>query len=166
MAAAYSKRADPQVAGGNAGQHGAGQGGLALHQAARRHHGQGARGRDAQRMHRLADDVFAQHRTHCRQPVTAARERSATRTFEVNVAQPPVGVGEFAEQQRATVAQPRDVSAELVPGVNLRDRRGTVGDVVADQEAHPVGTAQPCRVEAQLAGQRCVERQQPRIREV
>ena len=67
--------AHPQVAGGDAGQHRAGQRRLALHRPARRHHGQGSRGGDAQRVHRLADDVLAQHRTR---PPPGRRRRGRT----------------------------------------------------------------------------------------
>ncbi len=40
---------------------------------------------DAQRVHRLADDVFAQHRADRGQAIAAARERRRSRTLEVNV---------------------------------------------------------------------------------
>ncbi len=157
--------AHPQMAGGDAGQHGARQRRLALHPLARRDHGQRAGGRDAQRVHRLADDVLAQHRADGRQPVAAAGKRGAARAFEVNVAEPAVSVDELAEQQRATIAQPRDIAAELVPGIGLCDGRGAVGNVVADQESQSIGTVQPGRVESQLAGQWRVEGQQPRLGE-
>ncbi len=114
-------------------------------------------------MHRLADDVLAQHRPHRRQAVAAASERRRARTLQVDVAEPAVGVGELTQQQRAAVAQLRDVAAELVAGIRLGDGRCAVGNVVADQEAQSVGALQPGRIEAQLAGQRYVERQQPRV---
>ena len=88
---------DPQVTAGDAGEHGAGQQRLALHRAPGRHHGQGSRRRDTQGVHRLADDVFAQHRPHRRQAVATAREGRGAGTLQVDVAQAPVVVDEFAE---------------------------------------------------------------------
>ena len=82
-------------------------------------------------MHRFADDVFAQHRSDRGQAVTAARERGAPGTLEVDVANAPVGVDELAEQQRTPVAQLRDEAAELMPGVGLCYRNGTAGHQVA-----------------------------------
>ena len=67
--------ADADVARGDAGQHRARQHGLAHHVLARCHGGERARGRNAQREHRLADDVFAQHRSERRAAVAAAGER-------------------------------------------------------------------------------------------
>ena len=58
--------ADADVAGGDAGQHRAGQRGLAEDRLAGGDGGERARGRDAERGHRLADDVFAQHRARAR----------------------------------------------------------------------------------------------------
>ena len=81
----------------------------------------------------------------------------------MDVANAPVGADELAQQQRAPVAQPRHVAAELVAGVGLGHRSGIAGDQVAHQEAQPVGTPQPGSVEAKLGGQRLVERQQPQV---
>lgn len=114
-------------------------------------------------MHRLADDVFAQHRTHRGQAVAPAGEWCRTRTLEVDVAEPAVGVSQLAEQHCAPVAQSRDVTTELVTGVGLRYRRGPGRHKVADQKPQPVGTLKPCRVEAELLGQGSVESQQPRV---
>ena len=132
-------------------EHGTGQLRLALYRAAGTHDGQGSRRRDSQRMHRLADDVLAQHRPHRRQAVTAARERRRPGALQVDVAQAPVVVDELAEQQRASVAQPGDEAAELMPGVGLGHRDCGAGDQVANQEAQPVGTPQPGGVQAESA---------------
>jgi hypothetical protein len=81
----------------------------------------------------------------------------------MNIAQTPVTVGELAEQQRAPVAQLRHVSAELVSRVGLGDRGGAAGNQIADQKTQPVRTCEPGSVETQLAGQRCIEGQQPQV---
>ena len=99
-----------------------------------RHHGERAGGRDAEGVHRLADDVLAQHRADRGQTVTAAGERGAPGALEVQVARLTVGVDEFAEQQRPPVAETRGIGAELMPGVGLGDRGGAAGNEVADQQ--------------------------------
>ena len=73
----------------------------------------------------------------------------------MDVAQPPGGVGDLAEQQCAAVAEARDVAAELVARVGLRDRDCAFRHVVADQEAQPVGAAQPGRVQAGSVARAC-----------
>ena len=52
----------------------------------------------------------------------------------MDVADAPVVVDEFAEQQRPPVAQPRNEATELMPGVGLGYRGGTAGYQVAHQE--------------------------------
>ena len=140
----------PQVAAGDAGEDGARQKRLSLYRAPGAHYGQGSGSRDTESVHRLADDVFAQHRPDDGQAVTAARERRGPGTLEMDVANAPVGVDELAEQQRAPVAQPRDEAAELMPGVCLGYRSGAAGHQGADQEPQTVGTPQPSSVEAEL----------------
>ena len=102
--------AHPQVAARHPREHGSRQQRLAVDRATRGHDGQRPGGGNAQRVHRLADDVFAQHRADRGQAVAAARERRGARTLEMEVAKPAVGVDDFAQQQRASVAQPRDVT--------------------------------------------------------
>jgi hypothetical protein len=82
----------------------------------------------------------------------------------VEVATAPVRVDDLAEQQRPPVAEARRVPAELVTGVGLRDRRRAIGHGVPDQDVDPVLRAERVRVEAQLAGELLVEREQPRRR--
>ncbi len=96
--------AHAQVAVRDPGEHGARQQGLAAYRPSRCHHGEGACRRYAKGVHRLADDVFAQHRADGSQSVAGAREGSAAGTFEVDVAEVPFGVGGLAQQECAPVA--------------------------------------------------------------
>src|SRR5699024_7641504 len=100
-----------------------------------------------------------QHGPNGGEPVAAAREGSAARALEVQVA----AVRELAEQERASIAQPWRESAELVARVGLRDRRRALGDTVADQHEEPLRTAQSVGVESELGGQLLVERDQVRL---
>ena len=74
----------------------------------------------------------------------------------------PSGPVELPQQQGAAVAEPWDEAAELVAGVRLGDRRRVLGQRGADQEADPLGRAQPVGVEAELGRERLVEREQLR----
>ena len=65
------------------------------------------RGRDPERVHRLADQVLAQHRADRGLAVAAAGERRAPRSLEVQVAAAAVDVDHLAEQQRPAVAEAR-----------------------------------------------------------
>jgi hypothetical protein len=154
---------DAQVAAGHASEHRPGQHRLAPDPATGRDDGQRPRRRDAQRVHRLAHDVLAQHRPDRRQPVPAAREGRASRALEVQVAARAVRRRELAEQQRPAVPEPRVEAAELVTGVRLRDRPLAGQHVRPDQEAQAVLAAQPRGVEAEVEGERVVQRQQARL---
>ena len=126
--------ADADVARRHARQHRAGQHGLAHHVLAGDDGGERARGRDAEREHRLADDVFAQHRAERGAAVAPARERRRARALELDVAADAVGVDDFAEQDGAAVAELRHEMAELVAGIGHRDRVGAVGHAFAGED--------------------------------
>jgi len=66
------KRADAQVAGCHASEHGPGQDGLPDNRFTRGHHRQRARRRNAQGMHRLAEKIFAEHGAEGGPPIAAA----------------------------------------------------------------------------------------------
>ncbi len=100
---------------------------------------------NAHGVHGLADDVLAQHGPDDGQAVAAPGERGPSRSFEVQVTGTVAGADELAEQQRTAIAQARDIPAELMTGVGLRDGCGAGGDHGAQQQAEAVGAAQPGR---------------------
>ena len=110
---------------GDARQHRARQHGLAHHRLAGGDRRERARGRNAQRRHRLADDVFAQHRAQRRAAVAAARERRGARALELDVAPHARAIDHLAQQDGAAIAELRHEVAELVAGIGERDRLGT-----------------------------------------
>ena len=128
------ERADTDVARRDARQHRAGQHRLAQHRLAGGDDGERARGRNAERMHRLADEDLAQHRPDRRLAVAAARERRPARAFQSDVAPLAGAVDHFAEQDGAAVAELRREAAELMAGVGLRDRLGAFGHLVAGED--------------------------------
>ena len=127
------ERADAEVARGHAREDRAGQRLLADDELAGRRDGERARGGDAERRHRLADEVLAQHRAERGASVAAARERRASGALELDVASPPVGADDLAEQDRPPVAELRDEPAELMAGVRERERLRACRDLVADE---------------------------------
>ena len=80
------ERADPDMALGDAGEHGAGQRRFAEHRLPRRHHGERPRGRDAERVHALADEVFAHDRPQCGAAIGGAGKRGAAGALQLDVA--------------------------------------------------------------------------------
>ena len=150
----------PQVAGGDAREDGAGQKSLAANRLAGGHDGQRAGRRDAERVHRLADEVLAEHRADRRPSVATARERRAPRALQVNVAPAPIDVEDLAEEQRPPVAEPRRPAAELVAGVALRNGGQPVGDTRPEKQRDTVAAAQRVGVGAELGGEPVVEHEQ------
>src|SRR5262249_59465163 len=97
--------AHPDVAGSNAGQNRARQRALAKDGLACKYRCKRSRRRNAKRVHRFADQVFAQHRPKRRPAVAGTRKGSGTRAFELNVTTPSVAVDHLTEEQRPPVAK-------------------------------------------------------------
>ncbi len=116
---------------------------------------------NAQREHRLADDIFAQHGAERGATVAAARERRRTRALELDVAAHAIPVDDLAEQDGPAVAELRHEMPELVPGIGHRDRLGADGNRLAGQDLGPFGGVQQLGVETEMHGQRPVQLDQP-----
>ena len=157
--------ADPKMAGGHAGQHRAGlRAGIAVDVLAGERHGQSPRGGNAQRLHGLADQVFAQHGAQRGFAVAAARKRCAPGTLEGDVAAPAAAVDDFTQQQRPAIAQLRRKAAELVAGIGLGDRCGPLGQFVAAEQGGPQGRVQHLNGQPEFVGQRPIELHQRGLR--
>ena len=154
--------ADANVAGGDPGQHRARQRHLAHHVLARDDGGERSRGGNAERSHRLADDVFAQHRPERGAAIAAPRKRRRAGPLELNVAAHAFGVDHLAEQDGAAVPELRDEMAELVAGIGHRDRIGAVGDPLAGEDLGSLGALEQVRIEAEMDRQRPVQLDQAR----
>ena len=156
------KRADADVARGHTRQHRARQRRLAHHVLAGHHGGERARGGNAERRHRLADDVFAQHRAERGAAVAAARKRRRAASLELDVAAHAIGVDDLAEQDRAAIPELRHEMPELVAGIGHCDRVGAVGDALAGQDLGPLRTGEPVRIEPEMDRKRPIQLDQPR----
>jgi hypothetical protein len=155
------ERADTQVTRRDPREHRAGQHRLPHHVLAGGHDGQRPRGRDAQGVHRLTDDVLTQHRADGGLAIAASRKRRAPRTLQVQIAPASVDVEHLAEQERPAVAEARREPAELVARIGLRHRRRALGHGAAGEDGDAVRCPQRLGVEAQVSGEPFVERQQP-----
>ena len=140
--------ADAQVRRGHAGQNGAGQGDLALDAVAGEGRGQGARGGDAQGVHRLGDDEFAQHGAKGGAAIAIAGIGGAARALELNVAALAGAVDDLAQQQRAPVPKGGREAAELVPGIGLGQGLGPVGQGIACKDLR-IGRAGDAQIRRQ-----------------
>ena len=152
------------MTGGDAGQHGARHRAVAIDGLAGRDGGQRPGGRNAERVHRLADEIFAQHRPQRRAPVAAPRERRSARALQLDVAPLAVAVQDLAEQDGAAVAELGNEIAELMPGVGHRDRLGARRDEVAGKHRRQIVRFDPLGVDPEFRGERLVEPDQPGLR--
>ena len=133
------KGADAKVACGHTRKHCARQRSVSHYLLACGHNSERSSCGDTQRMHRLADHVLAQHRPNSSLAVAAASEWRAARTFEMQIANTTIWCGEFAQQQRASVAESRRVVTELMAGIRLRNRARTGRQPLTNQCCDAVG---------------------------
>ena len=113
-------------------------------------------------MHRLADDVFPQHRPERGAPVAAPRERRLAGAFQLDVEAFAGRRDLFAEQDRAAVAEGREVPV-LVAGIRLRDRPRAGGQRVAGEDRRAVRAVERVGIEPSGERQRSVEYDQARL---
>ena len=154
--------ADADMARGNARQHCAVEHRLAIDRLARLHHCQAPGGRNAERVHRLADDVFPQHRPERGAPVTPAGEPRLPCPFQLNVHAIAGWRDLLAKQDRTAIAEGREV-AELVAGVRLRDGSPAFGHGIARENRGAFGTLERLRLESEHRRERPVESGQARL---
>jgi hypothetical protein len=126
-------------------------------------HRQRARGRDAQRVHGLADEDLAQHRPDRRLAVAAARERRAARALERDVAPRPWR----SSTSPSSSARPSPSCGEKPPNwwpaYACASGSAPSGTTLPAKMAAPSSPAALVGVQAQFLGQRTVQEQQPRL---
>jgi hypothetical protein len=113
-------------------------------------------------MHRLADDVFAQHRPERGAAVTAAGEPRRPRPFQLDVQPPAGGRDLLAKQDCAAIAEDGEV-AILVTRVCLSDRPAAWWQDIAGKDRGPLRTVECLRIESQRGRERPVEGDEARI---
>ena len=133
-----------------------------IHGLAGRRDRQAARGRNSKRVHRLADDVFPQHRTERGAAVAAAREACRPCPFQLNVDAIAGWRDLLAQQDRASVAERGEV-AELMTGVCLRDRPRRLPGSRSRRKLPRLQVRRAPRLQAKHRCQRPVERNQARL---
>ena len=154
------KRAHADMARRHAGEHCPGQRRLPPDPFTRGGHRKTPRGRDPQRVHRLADDVFPQHWALRGAAIAAARVSCPAPALEMQIDATAVRREMLAEEDRPTVAEIREV-AELVAGIGLGDRIGPGRKLVADEHGCACGPKDP-GIDPEISRQPLVERQDRR----
>ena len=150
------ERADTDVARGDAREHRAGQDLLAADGLARGDGSERARGGNAERMHGLADEVFAEDGPEGGAAVTAAREGRPAGALELDVAALAVRADHLAEENGAPVPELPHEAAELVAGVGERDGLRALGRHVAGEECCALRGDERICIDAEELGQRTV----------
>ena len=152
--------ADANMARRDAGEDGAGQDLLPVHRLSGDGCGERPGRRHPERVHRLADDIFAQHRSQRCPSVAAAGIGRLARPLELDVAAAAMPVDHLPKQDRAAVAELRHEGAELVPGIGHGERFGALRHLVAGEDRRPV-PFERLDIEPELFGKRPVELDQP-----
>ena len=116
------KGAHADMAGGHAGEHGAGKGPgpVPVDRFIGGDHGQATGGGHAQSVHSFANEGFAQHGAQGGQAISPAGKRGLPRALELDIDEPATGRLMFAQQQGPAIAQNGKV-AKLVAGIGLGD---------------------------------------------
>ena len=155
--------ADADVAGGDAGQHGAGQRRLAHARCSPVVTAASAR------VVGMPSAAIASLTMYSRSTGPSAARPSPRRENGVGPEplswmsrRTPSRVDDLAEQDGAAVAELRHEMAELVAGIGHRDRLGAVGEAVAGEHLDALRAGEPVGIEAELARQRPVQLDQPR----
>ena len=125
-------------------------------------HCETARRRDAERVHGLADEIFAQHGAECGTAIAAARIGRGAGTFQLDIEPFARGRELLTQQDRAAVAEPGQVSV-LVSGVCLRDGLGTGRNLIAGEDDCRVRIGESRGVESDGLRQRAVEEDEARF---
>ena len=114
-------------------------------------------------MHRFADKVLAHHRAKPGPPVARPRVGRPPRTLQLDVPANSHPVDDLAQQDGASVPESGNPAAELVAGIDHRQRRRSVGNAVAGQDFDPIIRFEEVRINPQLAGQLPVDLHQLRF---
>ena len=148
--------AEADEAGRDARDHRGGLDFLAPHGRVRAGDAQRARGRDAQPVHRLAAEEFADAGAQHRAAVAHARVGRAAAPLSWNSMRAGGGL-RLAQQNGAPVAQLPRPHAELVAAVDARQRAGAGQRQVAGESLHAFGPGKQFGGQAQLGGKAPVQ---------
>ena len=151
------KGADADMARRHAGQYRAGQRRFTPDRLAGRDNGEGSGRRDAERRHRLADDVFAQDRPERGTAVAIPGKRRGTGALELDVAADAVGVDKLAQKNCASVTELRHEMPELVAGISHGEWLASLGHRLPARIATPSGVASCTGIEPEMPGERFVQ---------
>jgi hypothetical protein len=152
--------ADAQMTRGDPRQDRPGQGAFPIDRFAGRYDGQRARGGNPQRLHRLADQHLAQHRSHRRLAITPAGKRGPPGALEGDIATLALAVEHLTDQQCAAIAQLGIELTELMSRVGLRDGLCALGQGVAGKDGCQCARIQSVEIQVQFLGQAAIQEKQ------
>src|SRR2546428_8489483 len=138
--------AEPDMRRREAQQRGAGLDLLAQNLFLAPHHAQGARRGNAQSMHGLAAEVLPDAGTQDGAAVVVAGEGREARALEMQVPLVAMAVADLAQQDRTAVAEAGDVGAELMAGIDHRQRLAAPRQGLAPQAARELPAPGPLPV--------------------
>jgi len=116
-----------------------GQGGFAPHRLPGRDHSQAAGRWDPKRMHRLADDVLAQHRAKGSTPVATPRVGRPARTLKLDI-ESLTGWGDLLAEQDGPPVPQHGEMAELMAGIGLGEGLGAFRHQVPGEHCDAIFT--------------------------
>jgi hypothetical protein len=109
--------ADPDMAGGDAGQNGARQQYLPPDGLARQSCSKCTRRRNAERRHGLADDIFAQDRSQSGPAIAPTRKRGRACALQLEIVTLAAPIDQLAQQTGTPIAKLGVEAAELMAGI-------------------------------------------------
>ena len=121
------------------------------------HSGQRSRGGNSERGHGFANNVFAEYGAEGGFAIAAARERRAPGALQLQIVTRAIRVDDFTKKKSAAVTELGYESTELVAGIGLRNRLGTLGNRVAREHRDSVSRLQPAGVDGELCRESEVE---------
>ena len=142
--------ADADVAQGDPCKHGARKRPFAPDCLARCDSRERARGRNPERRHRLAHDVFPKHRTKRRPAIAAPGKGRSAGTLELNVSANAVSIHDLAQQDRPAISKLRNEHSELMARIGHRERIGALRNSVACEDSDSFGRGKRGRIEIEL----------------
>ena len=108
-------------------------------------------------MHGFGDEVFAEDGAEGGASVAAVGVGGGASAFELDVVVGAVEGGDFAKEDRSSVAEVGIEGGELVAGVGHGEGGGAGGEMVAGESGEAVGGVEEVGGEAELVGEIVVE---------
>src|ERR1039457_557724 len=159
------KRSNANVTGSNAGEDAAREPPLLAQDSfASGNRSHRSRCGNSERGHGFAHNVLAEYRAEGGFAIAAARERCAPGALQLHIVTFAIGGDDFTKKKSAAVAELGHESTELVAGIGLRNRLGTLWNRIAREHGDSISRLQPVDVHRELGRESAVETDELRLR--